>query len=432
MSRIYTVLLPDIGEGVVEGEVIEWLKEVGDRLEQDEPVVVVMTDKATVELPAPHPGTLAKQYHEPGQIAIKDRPLYDIALDKDYEAVGLESEEDSKKESEEEAADELVALASSNSATAVMPKARVPMQRAAGTKALATPPVRHLAQQLGINLDSVAGSGPEGRVLKEDLQALARGQEGTTAAGPETSRAAPRVLKSSPIWDLEGDVRTPMIGVRKYIAEKMVEAKYLIPNFAYFDQADMTRLMGLRKNLKQRAQEEGIRLTFMPFFIRVLSLCLKEFPAFNSSYDPFTNELVTHKQHNIGIAIKTDRGVIVPVLKGVQDMNLTEVVYAYEELKNRALAEKLSSSDMKESTITLSNFGTVGGMWATPIINYPEVCILGMARAVEQPVVRKGEIVIRPMMNLSWCCDHRVIDGDQTASFSNYFIHLVQHPAEIL
>ena len=425
MGSTFTVTLPDIGEGVVEGEVIEWLKSVGDSVEKDEPIVVVMTDKATVELPTPHPGTLSKQYYQAGEIAIKDLPLYDVALEEGYTAPGLKEhlEKHSTKEEEQ------VKPAPTKSKQ-VEPTRQIASSVDSG-KGLATPKVRGVAKQMGIDLSLVKGSGPGGRIELEDLrQGVTKPNASASESGQ--NRAAPPIGNSTPVWDLEGDVRQPFIGVRKYISEKMVEAKYIIPNFAYFDSLDASRLMQLRSNIKPQAAKEGIRLTFMPFMIRALSMCLTKHPSFNSSLDIYTQELVVHQQHNIGIAIKTDRGVIVPVLKNVQTMSMEQVIKSFEVLKNKALDQKLSSSDMKEATFTLSNFGTVGGKWATPIINYPEVGILAVARIAEQAVVKNSQVCVKPMLNCSWCFDHRVIDGDQAASFSNYFFQLMENPSRIL
>jgi pyruvate dehydrogenase E2 component (dihydrolipoamide acetyltransferase) len=394
MTEIFTVDLPDIGEGVVEGEVIEWLKNVGDALEQDEPVVMVMTDKATVELPAPYPGTLSKQYFQPGEIAIKDKPLYDIEV-----AAGVKLKRKKRVVVEE------VATVAATSPVAT------------GGKALAAPATRRLAQELGIDISSVAGSGNGGIVTKVDV----------------AKHGGSKPVSSTPITRFDDSLVTKVIGLRALIAERMSESRRLIPDFSYFATADATRLVQMRQRSKQRAlEEEGIRLTYMPFFIRALSVALQEFPMFNSSYDPVKQEIYVHKQHNIGIAVKSRLGLLVPVLKGVQDMSLHEIIRAYDEIIKKANSHKLTAADMKDGTITISNFGAVGGVWATPIINHPEVCILGLGRIEKRPVVFKGEVVIREQVNLSWSGDHRVIDGDQCASLSNHFSQLLENPAKIL
>lgn len=415
MGEVFTVLLPDIGEGVVEGEVIEWLKAEGDRVEQDEPVVTVMTDKATVDLPAPYPGVVSKHYQQPGELAIKDKPIYDITV-----ADGVRVKQTKKK-------------AATSGAEQVRDPVKVPAAVAASGKVLATPATRGLARDLQMDIREVRGTGPDGRVTSDDIRSQLSMQSIKAAATSHSGkRAAPIIGTSTPVLDLPGDEYQPLIGQRNYIAEKMSEAKLIVPNFAYFDSMDCTRLIQLRKNLKEQALERGIKLTYMPFFIRALSLCLKRYPFFNGSLDMDERRLVIHKSQNIGLAVRTDAGVIVPVLKDVQDMNLEQVIMSYEELKNKAMADQLEAHDMRDATITISNFGAVGGKWATPIINYPEVCIIGIARIEPQALVRNRQIEVRDMLNLSWCCDHRVIDGHMAAEFSNMFIDLLEHPAKIL
>jgi pyruvate dehydrogenase E2 component (dihydrolipoamide acetyltransferase)/2-oxoisovalerate dehydrogenase E2 component (dihydrolipoyl transacylase) len=376
---MYIVNLPDIGEGVVEGEIIAWLKPVGALLKQDEPVVVVMTDKATVELPAPIPGRLVKQHYQPGEIAKKDKPLYEI----------------------EPLQEELI------------PSPSVPPTDSS-LKSTAAPPIRLLAKKLNIDINQVQGTGKEGRVTEGDLHRFHSPQFSTEF--------------------LPGDTETPLIGIRKLMAKKMVESKNQIPHFSYFQQVDATRLVQLRERLKEEAISQGITVTYTPLLIRALSLSLKQYPLVNSSIDPALNHITTHHQHNIGIAMSTEHGLIVPVFKNVQELTLEQIIKGYEELKAKALHAKLLPSEMKDSTITLTNFGAFGeeGVWATPIINYPEAAILGIARIRKQPLVRNETLVIRDILNLSWSFDHRIIDGDLAATFSHYFSMLLQNPAPLL
>lgn len=408
MTKIFTVAMPDIGEGVIEGEVIQWLKNIGDPLTQDEPVVTVMTDKATVELPAPYPGKLAKQYYPVGGIAIKDKPLYDIEINNEVLA-----------ESKEQATTHTHSVnPSQNNLTKIKSSSAV-------TKALAAPATRKLAQELGIDIDQLTGTGPEGRVTHADV---ARANASVQHKSQTTS-----------LLRLPGDIEEPIIGIRKLMSKRMTEAHGNIPQFAFFEQLDATRLIQLRHHFKVAAAKEGISATYMPFFIKALSMTLKQkqYTLVNSSVDSESNVMIIHKQHNVGIAIASEGGLIVPVLKNVEEMSLEEVVRAYDVLRSKALNNKLQPSDMRESTITISNFGVLGdagggGLWATPIVNYPEVAILGIGRIHKQPVVRNDEVVIRDMLNLSWGFDHRIIDGDLAAGFSHYFSSLLQNPAALI
>lgn len=397
MGKIFTVKMPDIGEGVVEGEVISWLKSVGDELGQDEPVVIVMTDKATVELPSPYPGRLAKQYYQVGEIAIKDEPLYDITIEVELKEKKVLEPPPLEKTAEKKP------LSSST--------------KIAG-KALAAPFVRKLAHDLGVDINAIEGSGKEGHVTKEDVKKYSH---------------APLKPKEE-LLHLPGDKSEPLVGIRNLMAEKMAESATKIPHFSYFEKGDATRLEAFREKMRPKALERDIRLTFMPFFIKALSLCLHEHPLANSTLDVATHSIITHQIHNVGIAMNTSLGLIVPVLKNVQTLSLFEIIYAYEGLKEKAKAGKLRANDLKEATITITNFGALsgGGTFATPIINYPEVAILGVARIQKESVVIHEELAIRSILNCSWSFDHRVIDGNEAAHIAQAFLKYIANPSRLL
>lgn len=402
MRKIITVTMPDIGEGVVEGEVVEWLKNVGDELKQDEPVVVVMTDKATVELPAPQPGTLKKLYVQAGEIAVKDKSLYDIEAE-DSQAATVSSVKE--KDPSPHAAP--VKPLENPSAARISEKK---------SKGLATPPVRHLAKILNIDLSKLQGTGKDGRITKEDLKVAA-------PKAPVTKTACQ-----------EGDEEKPFIGVKRLMAEKMKTSKANIPHFSYFEKVEATRLVALRKHVQAEAAAEGFQATYMPFFIRALSLCINKHPEINSSLEEAESKLILHRHQNIGVAIAGPQGLVVVVLRDVQELTFPQLIRAYEELKKRALASQLKPEDMRGSTITLSNFGVLGGhgLWATPIINYPEAAILAVDRIQKQPAVVNGEIVIRDVLNVSWSFDHRIIDGEMAAHVSRDFCGYLLNPASLL
>lgn len=426
MGKIFTVLFPDIGEGVVEGEVIEWRKNVGDLLKQDEPVVLVMTDKATVELPAPFPGTLAKQYYAPGNLAIKDKPLYDIDL-------GVESEDALLPQMESKSPHGLItekettpplkpAQVEKESSPSVLTQSKeVGKGAESSEKQPAIPKVRRLAKQLGIPLDEIKGSGKGGRITPEDL-------------GGHRAQEALQAPLEVPLWNLPGDQELPVIGVKALMAKRMTLSKSQIPHFSYFELADATRLVQLKNNLKSRAVDEGLHLTYMPFILRAISLCIRKHPLLNSSYDKEHSKVILHQKHNIGIAMATSLGLIVPVLKGIEAMTIEQLVRAYENLMQRAQNGKLLSSDMKEATFTISNFGSKSshGLWATPIINYPEAAILATGRIHPHPLIKNGEVVIRDVIHLSWSFDHRIIDGDAAAQISQTLCGLLENPAALL
>lgn len=386
MGKVVVVTLPDIGEGVVEGEVVEWLKNVGDSIAQDEPVVVVMTDKATVELPSPHPGVLLKQHYALGDTAYLGKPLYEIETEIEVPKKAPSKEKKVKK--------------------AVHTPAK------AQGKVLATPPVRQLAKSLGIDLSTLKGTGPDGRITIEDLKAPSK----------------------MPFKALPGDEVTPVAGVKGMMAKKMAEAKRIAPHFSYFEQVEATRLVKLRETFKKEGAKEGLAVTYMPFFIRALSLTIHSHPEINSVYDEERRNLILHKQHNIGIATMTPEGLIVPVLREVEKMSLEEIIRSYQQLREKIESNTLKPADFQGSTITISNFGAVAdkGRWATPILNTPEVAILAVAKIQKQPVVKNDQVVVQEMLNLSWSFDHRVIDGDLAAAASHDFAGFIRNPAQLL
>jgi pyruvate dehydrogenase E2 component (dihydrolipoamide acetyltransferase)/2-oxoisovalerate dehydrogenase E2 component (dihydrolipoyl transacylase) len=418
MNTIVTIKLPDIGEGVAEGEIIEWRKQPNESLNQDEPVVVVMTDKATVELPSPYPGKLIKQYYKPGEIASVGKPLYDLEVSSSVrppqEKQEFTKEKIEKKESIQ--SDEMLFTTSHET-----------------NKILATPSTRKLAKDLGVQIDSIEGTGKEGRVTDADVVLFhSKSNKRGISLVPSGKRAGPEIYASTPLLHMSDDEEKPLIGIRNLTAEKMVESKYIIPHYSFFDQLDCTRLIQLKDRIRIEAEKEGIKLTFMPFFIKALSLSLKKYPSVNGSVDIVDHKLVIHKHHNVGIATNTPLGLVVCVLKNVQDMSLQQVIRSYDFLMKKAREGKLERADMQDSTITISNFGTLGGLWATPIINYPEIAILGIAKIRKEPVVKNDTVVIRDQVNLSWSFDHRVIDGNGAAEFSNIFIEILKNPAQVL
>lgn len=398
MGHIYTVLLPDIGEGVVEGEVIEWLKNPGDSLAQDEAVVLVMTDKATVELPTPYPGKLHKIYVGRGEIAIKDKPLYAIEV-----AEGIEISKAAPSDAPQPVSGILAHF----------------QQNEPSHSTLATPATRKLARQMGLDIHAIQGTGKDGRVTPEDLQ-----------------RYSSRKVSSDQITEIDfnDDTIEPLIGIPKRMAERMLFSKQNIAHFSYFETVDVSRLIKMHEHFKQEGEKQEIHVTYMPFFLRALSLALTKFPKFNSSVDLPHQRLIIHKQQNIGIAMASEGGLIVPVLKNVQNMGLQDIVRAYEHIKQQAAAKQLSPSDMKGATISLSNFGVFGGngVWATPIINPPEVAILAVSRIQEEPVVKHGTVVTHQALHLSWSFNHQVIDGEMASKFSHFYASLLENPAQLL
>lgn len=436
MNTIQTILLPDLGEGVIEGEIIEWTKLEGDRVEKDETVVVVMTDKATVEMPSPYAGTLKKVYYQPGEVAIKDHPLYDIetadtptdSIKPTQDTQNATTKADTAPQRPDPSPKPIISA--EESIPAEKPHVTRPTGSIPTTKALASPATRKMARDLKIDINRVTGSGPGNRVTKADIARLAATSK-PLRVGPEGANG-PTQHPRTPVLSLPDDQRIPFRGLRRKIAERMVESKTVIPHFSYGDEADVSELVRLRYSLKERFLSQGVKLTFMPFLIKALSEALIKFPYINASLDLQQQEIVYHQPHHIGIAVDTPQGLIVPVIRHVEKMSILALAKALNDLGEKTKKGKVDIKDLGGSTVTISNFGAFGGTFATPIINYPEAAILGIAKIQKKPVIIDDQIVIRQMLYLSWSMDHRIIDGGQCAAFSNYYISIISNPAYLL
>ena len=422
---IYAFKLPDIGEGVVEGEVVEWFVNVGDVVKEDTPILSVMTDKATVEIPSPVDGKVLTRKGDVGDILAVGVVCIEFEVEGGGNASELadESEPEAKEEVKEapepvkeEVKEEKAAPAPAPVAAA--PAAPVAVARAPGTKALASPAVRQRAREAGISLDHVAGSGPAGRVSHADLDRhIAGGGAGTVSSIgiPETGH---------------NDVK--VIGLRRKIAQGMVASYTTIPHFSYFEEVDVTQLEQLRQTMNASRPEGAPKLTFLPFIMLALKKALQSRKAINGHY--YDDERNTHRQFDgvhLGIATQTDRGLYVPVVKHVEAMDIWK---AASEMMRVVVATRdgtASAEDLSGSTFTITSLGRDGGLGATPIINKPEVGILGVHKAIERAVVIDGRIEVRRMMNLSSSFDHRVIDGWDGAMLVQDVKRMLENPALI-
>ena len=414
--------LPDIGEGVVEGEVVRWLVAEGEAVREDQPMVEVMTDKATVEIPSPRAGTIAKINAEAGKICKVGAVM--VVID---EGGGLPAPTSAAKPSEPSApahASREPAHASNGrtngshgAALMATSAAHAPSPAARGGKVLATPATRKLARDLGVDLSSVRATGENGRVTKDDVKAHGAGgsSQGTTYAPMPTTRD-------------QSDERVPFRGVRKKIAENMHRSRQTAAHFTYVEECDVTELSALRKRAKARAEERGIKLSFLPFIVKAVVAGLKKFPIVNSTLDEATQEIVLRKRYHVGVAAASEAGLIVPVLRDADGKSLFQIASDLDALSEKAKTGKASREELTGSTFTISSLGLLGGVLATPIINFPEVAILGVHKIKPTPVVRDGQIVIRDMMNLSISLDHRIVDGYEGAQFLQHVVELLQDP----
>ncbi len=422
---IYEFKLPDIGEGVVEGEVVEWMVSVGDSIKEDDPILSVMTDKATVEIPSPVNGVVSKIIGEPGDILPVGEVCIEFEVDGDGNASATPAatqeevvKETPKVEKVTKAKPEPVAVKAAEPASAPEP-----VVRAAGTKALASPAVRQRARQANIDLQIVAGSGPAGRISHADLDRhIAGGAGGATSFAP---------LGSTTKTKLTGTEEIKVIGLRRKIADSMMASYSSIAHFSYFEEVDVTALEELRQHLNATRPEGAPKLTYLPFIMQALVKALRESPECNALYDDDANLVTRHQAIHLGIATQTDRGLYVPVVKHVEAMDIWQSAGEMIRVTSATRDGKASADDLSGSTFTITSLGRLGGLGATPIINKPEVGILGVHNAKERAVVRNGQIVVRRMMNLSSSWDHRVVDGHDGATLVQRVKTYLENPATI-
>jgi len=420
--------LPDLGEGLTEGEIVKWLVKVGDRIEVDQVFVQVETDKAVIEIPSPKKGVVLKLGAAEGETVQVGRVIIVIgeagempeAVPKPKEAkerpsVGVVGELEEAPEEEEV----------KEIGKKVPPKVAAPaLERA---EILAVPMVRQLAADLKVDLRSVKGSGPQGRITKEDVQKAAKGKKPPAKEVPEKAVQAARK------YDLYGYIeRVPLRGMRKTIASAMVKSKSTIPHAAGLDEADVTQLVALKAKAKERAAQKKIHLTILPFVIKAVVAALEEHPYVNASLDDESSEIILKKYYNIGVAVDTKDGLMVPVVKNAKGKNIFQLAAELSDLSEKARSRTIDLADLKGGTFTITNFGAMGGIYGFPIIHHPEVGILGMGKILEKPVVNDGKIEVRKILPLSLSFDHRVVDGAEGVRFMNTVIELLQDPGLIL
>ena len=397
---MYEFKFPDVGEGIHEGEIVKWFVKEGDKIKADQPLGEIETDKAIVEMPSPKAGTILKLHVPAGGIIHVGETMVTIleegenAKDVPYtgSVVGfLEEAKDVKP----------------ISATTQTIKAEVGLEQTAReTSILATPAVRNLAKQLNVDLANVKGSGQQGRITIDDVQKVA-------VVKKEEPTSGIKIVKK---YDFFGYLdRVPLRGIKKTVATKMAESIFTSAQLTNMHEADITELALLREKEKSAYEKEGIKITFMPFISKAVALSLKEHPYLNSSLEG--EEIVLKKYYNIGIATDTEEGLMVPVVKGIHDKDIKVIAKDIDKLASDARGRKINLMDLKGGTFTISNLGSVGVEFFTPIINHPESAILGVGRIMEKPVVRNGKIEIRKMLSLSLTYDHRIVDGAQAARF---------------
>lgn len=427
----YNFKLPDVGEGTAEAEVAEWRVQVGERVEEDQPLVDVLTDKATVELTSPVAGVVRSMSAKAGEMAAVGSVLVVIETDGEGNA---EAEPASPPKAAPAApapakAPEPVpapkpaapsAPPAPVAAPAVAPAINTRPPERVGRVA-ASPAVRRRAEELGVKLQFVHGSGPGGRVSHEDLDAYLAGESAAAVEQPRTSGYARRT----------GHEDVQVIGLRRQIAERMQAAKRHIPHFSYVEEVDLTELEDLRAHLNATKRDDQPKLTLLPFLIRALVRVLPEYPQINATYDDEAGVVRRHNAVHMGMATQTPRGLLVAVLRHAEAMDVWECASEIRRLAAAARDGKASRDELSGSTLTVTSLGTLGGVVTTPVINRPEVAIIGPNKIIKRPVVRDDQIVVRKMMNLSSSFDHRIVDGADAAEFIQKVRALLERPATL-
>jgi pyruvate dehydrogenase E2 component (dihydrolipoamide acetyltransferase) len=454
--------LPDIGEGIQEGEIVRWIKKEGEAVAEDEPFVEVMTDKATVELTSPRKGTIAKQHLKEGEMAKVGQVIVEIeeggvtaspstptsapaaaAAQTPKESPKAETKatpvkSDAKEEKtlfelpkEIAAATKVIQRRESNGAAAPATVQPARPSVPSGYKATAAPAVRKSAREKGIDINQVLGTGQNGRVTREDLEGFGKRpaptQETLAQGGARFSYAD---VKYS--TDPSREERVPLRGLRRTIAKAMERSKFTATHFTYVAEVDCDKLVALRDAAKATAEERGVKLTFLPFIVKAAVAALKRHPEVNVAFDETTQEVVRKSYVHIGVATATDAGLIVPVVKDADRKGLLDIAREVADLSERTRAGKAKLEELQGSTFTITSLGKLGGVLATPILNYPEVAIMGVHEMKQVPVVKDGKVAIGWRMNLSFSFDHRIVDGYNGAVFANTLLKYLEDPQLLL
>lgn len=433
---IYVIRVPDIGEGIAEVELVAWHVALGESVKEDQPVADVMTDKASVEIPCHVHGKVIALGAAVGQMIsvgaelirlevegegnLKDdaAPAASAATATQIAAAPAEKSKQSETKASENIAISAAQAPKQASAPAARPAARAPVAQARkeGERPLAAPSVRRRALDMGVDLRLVHGSGPAGQISHADLEAFAAGQGPVVGGNPQ-------------YVERHGEEAIPVIGLRRKIAQKMQEAKRRIPHFSYVEEVDVTELEQLRQQLNKIHGATRGKLTLLPFLARAMVLALRQFPQINARYDDEAGVVTRYEAVHLGIAAQTDGGLMVPVLRHAESLDLWASAAGIARVAEGAKSGKLGRDELTGSTITLTSLGALGGIVSTPVINHPEVAIVGVNRMVERPMLRNGQVVARQLMNLSSSFDHRVVDGMDAAQFIQAIRALLETPA---
>ncbi|USK30391.1 2-oxo acid dehydrogenase subunit E2 [Bacillus sp. CMF21] len=444
--------MPDIGEGIHEGEIVKWFIKPGDEVNEDDVLAEIQNDKAVVEIPSPVKGKVIELKVEEGTVATVGQTLitFDAPGYENLKFKGDDHGDEPAKEEKTEAQVQSTAEAGQDVKKEEAPKQETAAATGAGAqdqaevdpdrRIIAMPSVRKYAREKGVEIRQVSGSGKNGRIGKEDIDAFLEGGSKpaeTQTEAPQTEAKEEKTEQKAPAKQAvpEGDfpeTREKMSPMRKAISKAMVNSKQTAPHVTLMDEVDVTKLVSHRKQFKGVAAEQGIKLTYLPYVVKALTSALKKYPVLNTSIDDKTEEVIQKHYYNIGIAADTEKGLMVPVVKNAERKSIFDISDEINGLATKARDGKLSAAEMKGASCTITNIGSAGGQWFTPVINHPEVAILGIGRIAEKAIVVDGEIVAAPVLALSLSFDHRMIDGATAQNALNHIKRLLNDPQLIL
>ena len=419
--------LPDIGEGIHEGEILKWFIAEGDHIEEDDPLCEVQNDKAVVEIPSPVEGEVLEIHVEEGEVAVVGDPLIKI------DAEGYESDESDEEVKEEPSPAQETKKEVTEVTNEEEEKETNDSNQHSNELVIAMPSVRKYAREQDVNIREVVGSGKNGRILKGDVDAFVSGDQVTPTEGASAASTSEEKAQQAPITQEDyPETREKMSGIRKVIANAMVESKTKAPHVTLLDEVDVSALVEHRSRFKEVAAEQDIKLTYLPYVVKALISASKKYPIMNAMVDDETEEIVHKHYYNIGIAADTDRGLVVPVIKDADRKSIFGISAEINELADKARNGKLAAEEMKGASNTITNIGSAGGQWFTPVLNYPEAAILGIGRIADKPIARNGEVVVAPVLALSLSFDHRIVDGVTAQEALNQIKRLLHDPQLIM
>lgn len=433
-TKTIEVKLPELGEGVTEGELVKWTVNVGDTVKADQTVAEIMTDKATVEVPSPVAGVVKELKFKKGEVIKVENVILILTGSGSGVAPQASAHSAVTANAPTQAYTKSAPVATSQTMSAAPTNGVFPP--AADSKVLATPSTRRLAREMGVDINGMSGSGLAGRVTRDDVMASKGGSSSVSTGAGATSAGSPTMNFPKPAFNSTNanlEERVDLIGIRKKIAQNLQLSKSIIPHFTLMDEADVTQLVHLRESLKDFAEKNATKITYLPFVMKALIATIREYPMFNASIDDAASQIVYKKYFNIGFAADTPNGLVVPVVKNADQKSILELSREIIDLSKRAREGKLKIDEMKGACITITNIGSVGGTYATPIINHPEVAILGMYKISDKPIMKTdGTIGFIKSMNYTVTCDHRLIDGAVAANFLKSFFQKIQNPGILM